>query len=162
MGPAVNEGPRILLVSIGRRADEHTVRAVQAYRRRLPPGWQWDWVQLPDASTGSLPVREVLAREGRRILERVDGRLIVALAEQGLEDDSVTWAARFQRFLEQGRPLALVVGGANGLSPEVLMRADHVWSLSRLTFPHELVPLLVAEQLYRAHSILHAHPYHKA
>ena len=159
---AVSEGQRILLISVGRRVDERTALAVEAYRRRLPAGWQWDWVQLSEASAGSLPVRDVMAREGRRILERAEGRLVVALAEQGVEDDSITWAGRFQRFLEQGRPLALVIGGAHGLSPEVLQRADHVWSLSRLTFPHEMVPLLVAEQIYRAHSILHSHPYHKA
>lgn len=152
---------RILLVTVGRRVDPAVSAMAEEYRRRLPPQWQWTWIRVPEAP-GSLPPNEVMVREGQRILEEAAGRLIVALDEEGREDDSAAFAERFQRLLELGRPLALVVGGAFGLSDEVLSRAQHRWSLSKLTFPHQLVPLLVAEQLYRAHTILTDHPYHKA
>jgi 23S rRNA (pseudouridine1915-N3)-methyltransferase len=64
--------------------------------------------------------------------------------------------------MQQGQDVALLVGGADGLSTAVLQRAEQRWSLSKLTLPHPLVRVLVAEQLYRAHSLLHNHPYHRA
>lgn len=67
-----------------------------------------------------------------------------------------------ERWLTSGRQVALLVGGADGLSSQCLARADQTWSLSRLTFPHGLVRVVVAEQIYRAWSVMHGHPYHRA
>lgn len=158
----MKEGRGILLITVGRRADPGVEAMVEAYKRRLPASWQWDWVKVPDASTGSVSPSEVMNREGHRILEQVGDRYMLALAVQGTEDDSLAFAERLRGLLAGRRPLALVIGGAYGLSDTVLARADHLWSLSRLTFPHQLVPLVIAEQIYRAHTILTGHPYHKA
>jgi 23S rRNA (pseudouridine1915-N3)-methyltransferase len=70
-------------------------------------------------------------------------------------------AGALQRQMNSGRDLALLVGGADGLAPDCLQRADETWSLSRLTFPHPLVRVIVAEQLYRAYSFSKNHPYHR-
>ncbi|MDP1681204.1 MAG: 23S rRNA (pseudouridine(1915)-N(3))-methyltransferase RlmH, partial [Burkholderiales bacterium] len=70
-------------------------------------------------------------------------------------------ALEMQKWLGAGRDAALIIGGADGLAPEIKSRADLLWSLSPLTLPHGMVRVLLAEQLYRAHSILHNHPYHR-
>jgi 23S rRNA (pseudouridine1915-N3)-methyltransferase len=102
------------------------------------------------------------AREGERMLAAIDpGMYVVALEVGGraLGTEALAqWLAERQR---DGRDVALMIGGPDGLAPECVARADWKWSLSPLTFPHALVRLLVVEQLYRAHSILKNHPYHR-
>jgi 23S rRNA (pseudouridine1915-N3)-methyltransferase len=87
---------------------------------------------------------------------------VVALDERGESHDSETFAALLTRWLESGRPLAFVIGGADGLDARVTGRADHVVSLGRMTWPHTLARVMLAEQLYRARAIAAGHPYHRA
>jgi 23S rRNA (pseudouridine1915-N3)-methyltransferase len=75
--------------------------------------------------------------------------------------DSASFAALVMRWLEGGRPLAFVIGGADGLDARVTDRADHLLSLGRMTWPHMLVRVLLAEQIYRARAIAAGHPYHR-
>jgi 23S rRNA (pseudouridine1915-N3)-methyltransferase len=86
----------------------------------------------------------------------------VALDAAGNVHDSETFAGLVSRWLEGGRPLAFVIGGADGLDAGVVERADHVLSLGRMTWPHMLARVLLAEQLYRARAIAAGHPYHRA
>ena len=154
---------RITLMTVGRRADPVWESLVEAYRRRLPVAYQWAWVRVPEVPAHGLTALEVRRREAENLERRLSpADWVVALAERGQELDSVRWADQWSRWLDgEGRTVVLVVGGAAGLSAEFLQRADWVWSLSRLTWPHEMVPVLVAEQLYRAYTIQHGHPYHK-
>jgi len=102
------------------------------------------------------------AKDEARILEAVPevSRLVVLseLGEQWTSQELAEWTARWEM---DGRDVAFAIGGADGVSESVLARAERVWSLSRLTFPHELARLLVYEQLYRAYTIRRGEPYHR-
>ena len=119
--------------------------------------------ELPEIrSTGSWPQGRVMEEEGRRILKSLrDADFVILLDERGKMMDSI----RFAEFLElkhsdATRRLAFIVGGAFGFSPEVYGRGDMKLSLSRLTFSHQLAPLIFIEQLYRAFTIIRGTPYH--
>jgi 23S rRNA (pseudouridine1915-N3)-methyltransferase len=101
--------------------------------------------------------------EGERLLRHVDAdTLAVALDERGESWTSAELARRLARWLNGEPHVALLIGGPDGLSAAVRRRADHLWSLSPLTLPHGLVRVLLAEQLYRAWTLLQGHPYHRA
>lgn len=101
--------------------------------------------------------------EGERILRALgDGERAVALAVEGRALSTEALAARLGDWRRDGRDLALVIGGADGLAPAVIDRCEAALSLSALTLPHALARLLLVEQLYRAHSLLEGHPYHRA
>src|SRR5579885_1493093 len=103
-----------------------------------------------------------LAAEGERMLAALPKAAhVVALDAAGAAWRSEELAARLQRWRLLGKDLAFLIGGPDGLAPAVLARADERWSLGPLTLPHPLVRILVAEQLYRAASLLAGHPYHR-
>ena len=134
------------------------------YAKRLPSECRLTLVEIPAVarSKSSDPLR-AKREEGEKILKALPrGAWVVALDESGAAHTTRSLAQTLQRQLGQGRDLALLVGGADGLSPECLQRADEKWSLSPLTFPHPLVRVIVAEQLYRAYSLSKNHPYHRA
>lgn len=100
--------------------------------------------------------------EGEKLLAAMpEGAFLIALDEHGTAPDSVTLAKSLDIWQTSGRRLAFVIGGADGLDAAVLARADAKLSLSRLTWPHMLVRAMLAEQLYRASTILSGHPYHR-
>lgn len=104
----------------------------------------------------------VMEREGRRIVDVVSGKgILVVWDERGVPLSSEGYAAFLERSAKEGRDLWMVVGGPLGLSNGVRGMAHHVFSLSAMTFPHDLARLLVAEQTYRALSILRGEPYHR-
>ena len=127
--------------------------------RRLGVKYETAWV--PDVKPGGRYSDEhVREREGRSLLSRLeDGGTVIALDRTGRLYDSESLAAQLERW--GSRTVDLIIGGPLGLHGDVLERADHGWSLSPLTFPHEIVSLLVAEQVYRALGILRGLPYHK-
>ncbi len=90
-----------------------------------------------------------------------DGARVVALDSTGTNWSTEQLADNLDQWMQSYRCLQLLIGGPDGLSRECLSRADDIWSLSRLTFPHFLVRVLLAEQVYRAWSVLNGHPYHK-
>jgi len=127
--------------------------------RRLGVRYETSWVAevRPNGRYSDEHVRE---REGKSLLASLEDRgAVIALDRTGQLFDSETLAERLERW--GTRTLDLVIGGPLGLHRDLLERADHRWSLSPLTFPHELVSLLVAEQIYRALGILRGLPYHK-
>ena len=86
---------------------------------------------------------------------------MIALDELGREATSAGWADAFESWLHSGRDVAFIIGGPDGLDERVLQRADHTWALAKMTLPHALVRVVVAEQVYRAWSIVSGHPYHR-
>lgn len=110
------------------------------------------------AGKNSAQVQEV---EGKRIIEAARRDYLIALDEHGQEVNTLQLADRMKNWLSGGRDVALVVGGADGLHADIKARADWLWSLSKLTLPHGMVRVLLAEQLYRAHSVINNHPYHR-
>ena len=127
--------------------------------RRLGVQYETGWVPEVRPS-GRYSVEHVREREGKSLLARLEDRgTVIALDRTGRLYDSETLAVQLERW--GTRAVDFVIGGPLGLHGDVLERADHGWSLSPLTFPHEIVPLLVAEQIYRALGILRGLPYHK-
>lgn len=107
-------------------------------------------------------VEQYMKKEGDAILGKIGGGdYVVALDVGGKELNTPGLAKRLTHIQEQGRNLVLLIGGPDGLDRRCLERAEEIWSLSALTLPHPLVRVLVAEQLYRAHSLNKGHPYHR-
>ena len=133
------------------------------YRRRLPHECALELLEPAPVKRlkGVDPVR-AKQREGEHLLNAVPkGSRIIALDERGRGWDSRELSRRLDVWMREGRDVALLVGGADGLSDACRERAEQVWSLSPLTFPHALVRVLAAEQIYRAWSLLRGMPYHR-
>ena len=138
-------------------------QAYGEYARRLPHECRLQLVEIPPAKRRkALPAARMQAEEGRQILAAIPAQArVVALDAGGMSLDSQNLATRVREWMQAGRDVALLVGGPDGLSRDCLARAELHWSLSALTFPHALVRVIIAEQLYRAWSILAGHPYHR-
>jgi len=127
------------------------------YRERLQPP-----IRLLEIADARGTPAEKRKREAAALLAALPrGPFVVALDAAGSMHDSETFAALLSRWMGAGRPLAFVIGGADGLDARLLDRADHLLSLGRMTWPHMLARVLLAEQLYRARSIAAGHPYHR-
>ena len=131
------------------------------YADRMPREARMELIALKPAARGA-PLQRMLDAEGKRILAALPADCIrVVLDERGTVLSTMDLARRVARWRESGRDVAFVVGGADGLAESVRKAANPVWSLSPLTLPHGLARVVLAEQLYRADSILHNHPYHR-
>src|SRR5688572_9014073 len=108
-----------------------------------------------------LPVGRATGDEEKRILERLGDDYIVALDERGKSLTTLQLAKWLGERQQDGRNLTFAIGGPDGHGPGLLAKANLRWSLSPLTFPHAMVRVILAEQLYRAHSVLQNHPYHR-
>ena len=135
----------------------------QEYTRRLPPELALEWCEIPlGKRSRNQPVARAIAEESERILKAI-GRddQVVALDVKGRSLSTEALSGQLAEWQQAGRALTILIGGPDGLSSECLARADLRWSLSDLTLPHPLVRIVLAEQLYRAWTVLSGHPYHK-
>ena len=153
----------IHLISVGTKMPPWVTTGYLEYAKRLPAECALKLVEIPAGHRGrSADVKRTLRDEGQRILKAVPNNCrLLALDVRGTAWTSEQLATGLGDWMADGRDLALLVGGPEGLSPECLERAHGRWSLSPLTLPHPLVRVLLAEQLYRAWSILRRHPYHR-
>lgn len=148
----------IRLIAIGKRHESWVSEGVYAYEKRLQKPWNCEWVLLPHSSLEGVRARE---EESERILSRLGSDdFVVLLDERGKLLDSPALSRTIHDQLERSRPVVCIIGGAYGVNDALTARADLVWSLSPLVFPHQLVRLILAEQLYRAQEIAMGHPYH--
>lgn len=152
------------LIAAGTRLPEWIDQGFEEYRRRLrtPLVLELHEIAVASRRAGEDPKR-AMHREGTDMLALIDPEDYVVALEVGAKMMSTeqlsTW---LQERLRAARPLALLIGGPDGLAPECKERADQSWSLSPLTLPHGLVRVVVAEQIYRAMSLQAGHPYHRA
>jgi 23S rRNA (pseudouridine1915-N3)-methyltransferase len=155
---------RLHLVAIGQRMPDWVTAGFEDYAARMPRDARLHLNALNIPARSRAMDAETLRRhEASALLSAIPQQaLVVALDEGGQVVDTAALASRFAGWQQSGRDIAFLVGGANGLEAAVRERADWTWSLSPLTFPHMLVRVLVAEQLYRAWSLLNHHPYHRA
>lgn len=131
------------------------------YIKRMPRRWQFSIREFAQAKGDSGDV--IMSREAEQLLAAIpDKSHVVALDNRGHAWDTLQVSAQLENWQSLGKPLVLLIGGADGLHPSCRGRADQLWSLSPLTFPHPLVRVVLAEQLYRAQSLLDNHPYHRA
>ena len=154
---------RIRLVSAGTRLPGWVNEGYAEYAKRLS-GYRFELIEIPaPRRAGLADIARAVANEGRRMLEVIGMRdYVVALEVIGRAMTTPELARWLEARLADGRDLAFVIGGPDGLSSEVLKRADFRWSLSPLTWPHGLARIMVAEQLYRAESLRKGHPYHRS
>jgi 23S rRNA (pseudouridine1915-N3)-methyltransferase len=152
------------LIAAGTRLPDWVNSGFREYQRRLrtPLVLELHEISVATRSAGENPQRAV-QREGADMLAAI-GRddYVVALEIAGKSMSTEQLSAWLAERLREARPLALLIGGPDGLSPPCRDRADQTWSLSALTLPHALVRVIVAEQIYRAMSFLAGHPYHRA
>jgi 23S rRNA (pseudouridine1915-N3)-methyltransferase len=154
---------RIRLIAVGTRMSAWVEAGVADYSRRLRGAAALELIEVPMArrSAGADAARAV-ATEGGRILSLLAAReYAVALDERGRSFTTVQFSDWLGARRQAGGPLSFIIGGPDGLDAAVLVRAQLRWSLSALTFPHALVRVLLAEQLYRAATVLAGHPYHR-
>ena len=152
------------LIAVGERAPAWVSEGFSEYQKRLS---HWLPLELTEIAPGIRGKGRDTARaqldEGQRVIAALPKNAHVVLLEgRGKNYSSEQLAERLEYWRQQGRDLALLIGGPEGHSPEVLARADEQWSIGALTLPHMLVRLIVAEQVYRAASLLANHPYHRA
>jgi 23S rRNA (pseudouridine1915-N3)-methyltransferase len=154
---------RIYLIAVGDRMPAWVQAGYAEYAKRLPPECSLRLVEIsPGKRTKGADVARLMAEEGERILTAVPkGALVVALEVKGQPWTTEDLSRCLGGWMQGGRDVALLVGGPDGLDARCRERADQLWSLSPLTLPHPLVRVVLAEQIYRAHSLLRGHPYHR-
>ncbi len=152
---------RLRILAVGTRMPGWVQAGFEEYRKRLPREWALELREIPLGRRGQDAARAV-REEGDALLAALEGdEHVVAMEVTGRALATPDIAKSLERAREQGQRLAFLVGGPDGLSQACRARAREQWSLSRLTLPHPLVRILLAEQLYRAWSLLAAHPYHR-
>ena len=155
---------RIHLIAVGHKMPDWVVKGYLEYAKRLPSDCPLQLHEIPAQKRAKgADLKRIADQEGQRMLDAVPkGAWVIALDEQGVSWATSKLAGQLSAWQQQGRDIALLVGGPEGLSSMCRKRADQIWSLSGLTLPHPLVRVIVAEQLYRAWSINNNHPYHRA
>ncbi|MEY3660037.1 MAG: 23S rRNA (pseudouridine(1915)-N(3))-methyltransferase RlmH [Pseudohongiellaceae bacterium] len=155
---------RLTLVSVGQRMPAWVEAGIVEYQKRLPREFELRLVEVPLAQRSkTVSLAQAVEREGEACLRAIPaGDFVVALDVLGKPLGTEALATRIGTLRDEGRDLCLLVGGPDGLAETCLRRADATWSLSLLTFPHPLVRLIVAEQVYRVWTLLKGHPYHRA
>lgn len=148
----------IKIVAIGKKHESWVAEGIERYQKRLKRPFNIEWVILPHSSLEGARAR---VEESERILSRLNTNdFVMLLDEQGKNINSPELSKLLSSPLESSRQIILIIGGAYGVDETIHQRADFIWSLSRLVFPHQLVRLILIEQIYRAQEITNNKPYH--
>jgi len=154
---------KVHLIAVGKKMPEWINSGYTEFSKRMPPELQIDLIEItPSVRNKTTPTEKNIKEEGKRIQSAIpaNSRLIV-LDEKGKNFNSIALSKKMESWLPMGQDIVLVIGGADGIDPKIKQQADEKWSLSSFTLPHALVRVVIAEQLYRAWSILKGHPYHR-
>lgn len=158
---------KITLVTVGKIKEKYLQQAISEYEKRLSRYCKLEILQVADEKTpegASAALEEqIKEKEGERILAQIkEGAYVVALAIEGEMLDSVELSEKIDKLGVSGvSQIVFVIGGSLGLSQKVLKRADYKLSFSKMTFPHQLMRVILLEQIYRSYRIIHGCPYHK-
>lgn len=153
---------QIHLIAVGNKMPNWVQQGYNEYAKRLPRECELVLREIPPDKRRSGDIGRITKEEGERMLTALPPRAhVVTLDIPGKPWTTEDLAKALERWLANGQPVALMVGGPEGLSQDVRDKAQESWSLSPLTFPHPLVRVIVAEQIYRAWSLLNNHPYHR-
>ncbi|MEU3331563.1 23S rRNA (pseudouridine(1915)-N(3))-methyltransferase RlmH [Glutamicibacter creatinolyticus] len=148
----------IKVLAVGKKHESWVTEGIGRYEKRLKKPFNLSWQLLSHSARDNEAAR---AEESTRILAKVaPGDFVVLLDERGRNVDSPALANTLRAPIDAGRNVVVVIGGAYGVDSTVHDRADFTWSLSKLVFPHQLVRLILTEQLYRAQDILAGGKYH--
>lgn len=155
---------QIHLISVGNRMPKWIKEGFDEYAKRLPGECALKLVEIAPGHRGKgADISRTVRDEGQRMLAAVPkGALVVALDVTGKSWSTEQLAEKLGEWMQGGQDLALLIGGPEGLWDQCLEKAHLRWSLSAMTFPHPLVRVILAEQIYRAWSLLNNHPYHRS
>ncbi|OAM51460.1 23S rRNA (pseudouridine(1915)-N(3))-methyltransferase RlmH [Methylovorus sp. MM2] len=153
---------KLRILSVGHKMPNWVESACSEYIKRMPREMVIEIVEIkPDKRAAGKNAQQVQEAESKRILETAGKDYLIALDEHGATVTTIQLADRMQSWQREGRDVSLVIGGADGLHPDIKARAHWMWSLSALTMPHGMVRVMLTEQLYRAWSVIKNHPYHR-
>lgn len=150
----------IRVLAVGKRHEDWVEVGISRYERRLKKPFDVQWLLIPHSAREGDAAR---TEESERMLAKLDrDEYVILLDERGTNFTSPQLAERLTQAQSQSKQITLIIGGAYGVNDALRDRADLVWSLSGLVFPHQLVRLILAEQVYRAQEIAAGRPYHHA
>jgi 23S rRNA (pseudouridine1915-N3)-methyltransferase len=154
---------KIALLQIGKTTDKHILEVADLYASRIKKYSGFEIITLPELkNAANMPVQEQRVKEGKSVIKAVtNDDYVILLDERGKELRTVEFSGMVEKlFMLPRKRILFIIGGPWGFSEEVYNRADFKMSLSKMTFPHQLVRLLFLEQLYRAFTIIKGEPYH--
>lgn len=158
---------KITVIAVGKIKEKFYTDAIAEYSKRLSRYCRLEVIQVADEKTpdgaSEAQERQIKEKEGSRILAQIkDGAYVIALAVQGTMLSSEQLASKLNKLGVDGQSqIVLIIGGSLGLSDEVLKRSDYLLSFSPMTFPHQLMRVILLEQIYRSYRIISGEPYHK-
>lgn len=155
---------KLRIIAVGTKMPKWVYDGYDDYAKRMPRDCSLEVVELPMGPRGkNADLARAIAKEGEAMMAAIGkGDRVIALEVKGKSWSTEQLAGKLENWRMEGCNYSLLIGGPDGLAPECVARADAKWSLSALTLPHPLVRIVVAEQLYRAWTLLNNHPYHKA
>jgi 23S rRNA (pseudouridine1915-N3)-methyltransferase len=158
---------KITVIGVGKIKEKYWNMAIDEYAKRLSRYCRLELVEVADEKTpdeaGEALETQIKDREGQRILDKIpEGAYVVALAIEGVMLDSVALSKKLEDIALRGSShIVFIIGGSLGLSKNVLQRADYLLSFSKMTFPHQMMRVVLLEQIYRSFRISNHEPYHK-
>ncbi len=153
---------RLKVITVGRRPPKWVEAGFNEFATRMPRHLGIELIEVaPGAARKSGDVERAREQEAEALLTAAGAARVVALDERGSAWSTRDLAHRLEQFMQAGGDTAFLIGGADGLAERCRRQAAHCWSLSALTLPHLLVRVVLAEQLYRAFTLLDGHPYHR-
>lgn len=158
---------KITLLTVGKIKEKYLRDGIAEYAKRLSRYCRLEMIEVADEKTpdraSAAEEQQIKELEGTRLMKNIrDSDYVIALAIDGRMLDSVELSGKIESLGVQGKSsIVFVVGGSLGLSDEVLKRADYKLSFSKMTFPHQLMRMILLEQVYRSYRIMHGEPYHK-
>lgn len=154
---------KLIILSVGHKMPDWITAGFNEYARRMPREATISLLEIkPEPRTTGKTTTQIMEAEARRILAALPQNCRrIALDEHGTQPTTRQLAAQMQEWMRESGDVAFIIGGADGLHESVKQAAQQLLALSALTLPHAFVRVLLAEQLYRAHSLLHNHPYHR-
>ena len=153
---------RIQIIAVGNKMPDWVTTGTQEFLRRFPADMPVSFVEIAPGKRGkNADISRILEKEGEAMLAHCQGCRIVTLDIPGKHWDTPQLAQQLERWQMDGRDVAILIGGPEGLAPACKQAAEQSWSLSNLTLPHPMVRVMMAESLYRGWSINNNHPYHR-
>ena len=154
---------KLIIVSVGHKMSSWISTGFNDYAKRMPREAKIELVEIkPESRNTGKTVQQIMAAEAQRILTALPQNcLSIVLDEKGTLPTTLQLTDQMKKWMHAGCDVAFIIGGADGLHASVKQAAQQQMALSSLTLPHAMVRVLLAEQLYRAYSMMHNHPYHR-
>ena len=153
---------RINLIAIGKKMPDWISHGIEHYKKQLPKNYNFTITALESQNRKSISAENTKNLEEKLILDAASGSsLLIAFDELGKQQSSKELSKSIEKWQLEGDSVAMIIGGADGLSSELKQKCNLIWSLSNLTLTHSMARLLLVEQLYRGHSLITNHPYHR-